>query len=393
MASLRVLMVNYEFPPLGGGTGIACSQLLEELGGRRDIEVELVTSDTGSAVERTRFAKGVTVHRLPTPKRDMQYWRASELLGWTRRALVHADALSRDRRFDLCHCWAGWPSGIVGYWLRRRQPYVVSLRGSDVPGYNKRLRVLDPLVMRHLCRQVWGRSARVVAVSRSLRALAHETQPDARIDVIPNGVDVRRFTPGDEDGRGLLFVGRLIERKGADVLVEAFGLLAAAHPDLTLTIVGDGPERPRLEEIARGHGLGGRVSFRGHLEREALAQAYRDAAVFVLPAASDAMPNVVLEAMAAGLAIVTTRTGAAELLRGNGQMVERADPEDLRAALERYLEDPGLLAQHRHASRRLAEQMSWSSVADFFLAVYAEVITAPEHVVSAPGREFRMPAT
>jgi glycosyltransferase involved in cell wall biosynthesis len=229
-------------------------------------------------------------------------------------------------------------------------------------------------------------------VSRSLRALAHETQPDARIDVIPNGVDVRRFTPGDGDGRGLLFVGRLIERKGADVLVEAFGLLAAAHPDLTLTIVGDGPERPRLEEIARGHGLGGRVSFRGHLEREALAQAYRDAAVFVLPAASDAMPNVVLEAMAAGLAIVTTRTGAAELLRGNGQMIERADPEDLRAALERYLEDPALLAQHRHASRRLAEQMSWSSVADFFLAVYAEVITAPEHVVPAPGREFRMPA-
>jgi L-malate glycosyltransferase len=392
MAPLRILMTNYEFPPLGGGTGIACSQLLEELGSRRDVQVDLVTSGTGGSVERKRFADGIWVHRLPTRKRDMRYWRATELFDWTRRALAYAGDLCRHERFDLCHCWAGWPSGIVGYRLRRRQPYVVSLRGSDVPGYSTRLRVLDPLVMRHVCRRVWGRSARIVAVSRNLRALAHETQPGARIDVIPNGVDVRRFTPGAGGGQALLFVGRLIERKGADLLVEAFGALAPTYPGLSLTIVGEGPERSRLEGLVQRHGLGERVLFRGHLEREALAQAYRDASVLVLPAASDAMPNVVLEAMAAGLAIVTTRTGAIELLRGNGQTVERAEPEQLRAALRRYLDDPDLLVAHQHASRRLAEQMSWGSVADFFLAVYAEVITAPDHVASLPGREFRTPA-
>lgn len=193
---MRVLMVNYEFPPFGGGTGLACANVLRELGERRDIRVDLVTSGPGWAVERSVLAHGVHVHRIPTPKRDLHYWRMPELAVWTARALGYADRLRRSERFDLCHCWATWPSGVVGYRMSRRLPYVVALRGSDVPGYSRRLRRLDPLVMRHVARRVWRRSSRVVAVSRDLRALALETEPGMRVDVIPNGVDVRRFTPG-----------------------------------------------------------------------------------------------------------------------------------------------------------------------------------------------------
>lgn len=390
--ALRVLMVNYEFPPLGGGTGIACAQLLEEIAHRPNIAVDLVTSGTAPGLERTALARNVTLHRVPTPKRDLHYWRAGELLTWTRRALGYARRLHRERGFALSHCWAGWPSGIVGYRLRREMPYVVSLRGSDVPGYNSRLRLLDPLLMRHLCRRVWGGAARVVAVSRNLRALALETQPEAVIDVIPNGVDVRRFTPGPDGASSILFVGRLIERKGVDLLIDAFAGLAGEFPWLTLAIVGDGPERSRLESMVADRGLRRRVTFRGHLEREELTRAYREAAIFVLPALSEAMPNVVLEAMASGLAIVTTRTGAGELLRGNGLTADRPAAEPLRQALLTYLRDPDLLLQHRHSSRRLAEGMSWGAVADFVLAICNEAVSAADRPVAIPAREFRLPA-
>jgi len=392
MPALRVLMVNYEFPPLGGGTGVACSQLLAELAGRRDIHVDLLTSGLGSLLERRQLAPNIKLHHIPVAKRDLHYWRASELVVWTVRALSYARSLSRAQRFDLCHCWAGWPSGIIGHRLRRHLPYVVSLRGSDVPGYNSRLRLLDPLLMRHLCRRVWGESARVVAVSRTLRSLALESQPEAVIDVIPNGVDVRRFTPGPDDAAGVLFVGRLIERKGVDLLIEAFARLAAEFPWLTLTIVGDGPERPRLEAMARERGLGTQVRFRGHLDRDELPEVYREASILVLPALSEAMPNVVLEGMASGLAIITTRTGAGELLRGNGQTVERAEPEALREALLGYLRDPEALLGHRHASRRIAEGMSWAAVADFFVTIYREALTAGQRDVAIPAREFRLKA-
>ena len=287
-------MINYEFPPLGGGTGMACAALLEEFRQSQNLHVELITSSSNRQVQCLSHSDRINIHYLPTPKQDRHYWRMSELFGWTMQALGYASALTRAQRFDLCHCWGGWPSGIVGLRLSRRQPYIVSLRGSDVPGYNKRLRVLDPLVMRHLSRCIWSRAARVVAVSRNLRALAVQTQPTADIDVIPNGVDVNRFRPAAPGVPGLLFVGRLIERKNTHILVEAFSRLAGHYPDLTLTIAGDGPERPRLEGLVRRHGIGERVRFRGHLSGDALAGAYEESSILILPADTDAMPNVVL---------------------------------------------------------------------------------------------------
>jgi hypothetical protein len=101
MPALRILMVNYEFPPLGGGTGQACSQLLDELADRRDVEIDLVTSGAASGLERLALARNIELHRVPTPKRDLHYWRAGELFTWTRRALRYADALTTERAYAL----------------------------------------------------------------------------------------------------------------------------------------------------------------------------------------------------------------------------------------------------------------------------------------------------
>ncbi len=139
-------------------------------------------------------------------------------------------------------------------------------------------------------------------------------------------------------------------------------------------------------------GVAERVVFRGQLGRAELPRVYRENAILVLPALADAMPNVVLEAMAAGLAVVTTPTGGGEVIRGNGVTVERAEPEALRAALLTYLTDAALLAEHRAASRRLAEGMPWSAVAGYCLELYREAVAAPELPVPAPAREFRLSA-
>jgi glycosyltransferase involved in cell wall biosynthesis len=388
---LRVLMVNYEFPPLGGGTGIACSQLLAEFAGRPDLTVDLITSGMAGLTGVERLADNIELHRLPIGKRDLYFWRAAELFTWTRLAIVHARKLSRERSYDVCHCWAGWPSGLVGYVLRGRLPYIVSLRGSDVPGYSKRLRWLDPLVMRHVVRQVWTGAARVVAVSRNLRTLAVRTRPRTVIDVIPNGVDIHRFVPGPDTGSPrILFVGRLVERKGVHVLLRAFAQVLTAVPDARLTLVGDGPERSRLEAMAASLGLNDRVEFRGHVAGADIPAAYREGAILVLPALADAMPNVVLEAMASGLAIVSTPTGGVEVVRGNGVIVPFGDADALSAALVGYLSEPERLAEHRRMSRRLAEAMSWSAVATFCIELYHEAVCARTDEMVVAAREFQL---
>lgn len=97
---MRVLMVNYEFPPIGGGTGVACSQLLAEFANRPGIVIDLVTSGTIPQPTVERLASNIEIHRLPVAKRDLFYWRAGELFQWTRRAISHARMLSRQRQYD-----------------------------------------------------------------------------------------------------------------------------------------------------------------------------------------------------------------------------------------------------------------------------------------------------
>ena len=143
---LRLLVLCYEMPPIGGGTGVACSQVMRILAQRPDLRIDVISSGTGKRLEVVREA-GMTLHLLPVGKRDLSLWQPDELVRWMVGAARRARELVAEEPFDLCHCWSGFPSGLVGWWLRDRQPYLVSLRGSDVPGYNRRLRLLDPLLL------------------------------------------------------------------------------------------------------------------------------------------------------------------------------------------------------------------------------------------------------
>jgi L-malate glycosyltransferase len=372
----RVLMLCYEYPPLGGGIAAACSYLLAELARTDAVEVDLVTSGTLPQVEQVDLAPHVHVHRLPVAKKDARFWRAREIAEWLWRARPYARALARRRCFDIAHCWAGWPSGVIGWRLRARMPYIVSLRGSDVPGYNERLRWLDP-ASRPFVRRIWREAAHVSALSEDLRALAWRTEPGLAIDVIPNGVDTRQFTPAGRGERNdILFAGRLIPRKGVANLLEAYAGLGDLPQRPRLLIAGDGPERGALEALSRRLGVSDSVTFLGYLERDRLARVYGEAGIFVLPSLAEALSNVVPEAMASGQAIVTTATGAREVLQDNGLVVPPGDGAALRDALRRYLTDPLLLRRHQIRSRRVALEMSWPAVAEWTIGVYRRVLGA-----------------
>lgn len=387
-------MLNYEYPPIGGGTGIACEQLLHVLADDPAVAIELVTSGVRPQHELHRPAGNIRIHRLPLAKHDLQFWRPSELLRWTGAASRHAGRLLDAGVFDLCHCWGGLPAGLLGWRFRHRLPYIVALRGSDVPGYNPRLALLDPLLLRPIARHVWRDAAAIAAVSVSLRDMARVCLPTTPIDVIGNGIDTDRFRPagGWETTTGpremnVVFLGRLIGRKRIDILLEAFARLTAARDRTTLTIAGDGPERGRLEAQARALGLGDRVRFTGRLDRGEVAALLSRSAVLVLPAAHDAMPNAVLEAMAAGLAIIATDTSALGLVKGNGVLIPVGDSGAIVRALTAYERDPALLRAHRARSRALAEERSWKTIAAQTLALYRRVRAQTASVTEGIGNQ------
>jgi L-malate glycosyltransferase len=374
---MRVLMLNYEYPPLGGGAANATAHILREFAKRDDLDVDLVTSSTGkSRIEQ--LSPRITLHFVDIGKRgSLHYQTMRDLIAYAFRAGRYAKDLIKRGEYDLCHAFFGIPCGHIA--RKFRLPYVVSLRGSDVPFYNERFRWLDRLFFRRLSVEIWGNARVVVANSEGLRELALRTAPAQPIRVIPNGVDVETFRPAASKRTGglrVLCVSRLIERKGIEYLLRAMAELRGAP--CTLTLAGTGNLESHLRALCQTLGIGDAVRFLGFVPHEQIVPVYQEHDVFVLPSLNEGMSNTVLEAMACGMPVLMTNTGgASELIEdgANGYLFEARSPKAVADKLRRYLGDPSLAAAHGARARQIAERRSWSGVADAYRSLYTEVLS------------------
>lgn len=397
--ALRILLVNYDYPPMGGGSGKAVACLLREFAAHHpELEVEAVVAGMGAG-RVLELSSRIRLHQIDIGKTaSIHHQSLAELMRFTMRAGDKARDLLDRGRFDLMHCFFAVPTGWIGYRLRNRLPFIVSLRGSDVPGFNPRFRAAY-VALRPVVRLICGKAAAVVANSRGLRDLAAETLPRGEILVVPNGIDApepppkRRVEPGPLQ---VLFVGRLIPRKGIIHLLRGFAEyvartsaagIAAGGPggEARLILAGSGPQLGELRDLSARLGIGGQVDFLGAVPPERMDFLYRAADVFVLPSLEEGMSNALLEAVAYGLpAIVTATGGTAELVGDNGCIVPRGDPAAIAESLSRLAADPAWRGRMGAAGRETAERFSWRSAADRYAELFAEV--AGKNGGRAPGR-------
>ncbi len=382
---MKVLMLNYEFPPIGGGGGQAHRSLLTPYAGRKDLTVDVLTSTAGNGLVVEPFAERITIHKVGIRKQDLHLWRRGEVIEWLVKAKPHYRRLLREGGYDLVHAFFGFPTGWLCYRTAARLPYVISLRGSDVPGCNTRLaleyRILGPLAFK----PIWKRAARLVACSDGLKDRALRFLPTVEIDVIPNGVDLARFAPGrtqptgDEPYAGskplrLLTVGRLSLTKRLPLLIEMMQLLRADEVNVTLTVVGGGALEAELRHSLGEKNLRDTVTILGRRDSGQVPDLYREHDVFVSASAQEGMSNAMLEAMASGLPIVTTRCeGVHELIADNGIVVDEPQPAELAEAVRRLRDNPEKRRKMAVAARRHAERFGWDRVAQAYLQLYEEL--------------------
>ena len=383
---MKVLFLNYEYPPLGGGAGNATQYLLREYAHIPDLEVHLVTSSVDESEHIISVAPNVTVHSIPVGKngKNLHFQSSKDLLRYSWRGFWYANSLLRKERFDVIHAFFSVPCGfmatILSLWYR--VPYIVSLRGADVPGYSERFTGMY-IFLRPLIRCIWSRAARVVSNSAGLRMLALQTNVKQSIDMIPNGIDIAEFKPDaarETDGIfRILCVSRITPRKGIRYLIEGFSLLQKKNSSkMELWIIGEGDELASLRELVQSLGLHLSVKFFGRMEHEKLASFYGLADVFVLPSLNEGMSNTMLEALASGLPIIATVTGGTEelVLNGeNGLYIEKQSSEDIALKLEQVLNDAELRKKMGEMSRVRAEKMSWGNVASQYADLYRKVST------------------
>jgi glycosyltransferase involved in cell wall biosynthesis len=370
-------MLNYEYPPLGGGAGNACYHMLKEYALVPDISIDLVTSSANNRLEIEQFSDNIQIYKVRVNKKNLHHWKMSEILVWSVAAFLLMNRLMRKNHYDLCHCWFGWPSGIFGYIFRRRIPYIIALRGSDIPGHNPRLRTLDLLLFTHISKIVWKHARRVTVLSKnSLRMAKHTLDRD--YDIIYNGVDTGVFYPVDRNMRELkiLFVGRLTEGKGVEHIIRAVADLRGKYPEdaIRATIVGSGNREPELRALAQQLHLTDQVSFLGAIEHEKVPDIYREHDIFILPSVNEALGNAAQEAIASGLALLTTDTGAAELLDGNGFLIKKGDYADISEKVSVFLQNPDTLTRCKRRSSEIARDMPWKSCVHSYVQLYESII-------------------
>jgi glycosyltransferase involved in cell wall biosynthesis len=361
---LKILMLNYEFPPLGGGAGNATYYMLKEFSKYPNLEIDLVTSSVDK-FRIEKFSKNIIIHFLDIGKKgNLHYQSNKDLLTYSWKAYNYSKELIKTKEFDLCHAFFGIPCGYIAMKLKDEYniPYIVSLRGSDVPFYNKRFYLLDSLVFKRLSKKIWKNAKSVIANSEGLRELALDSNPTQKISIIYNGVDINEFAPLKNKKIGdkiiLVSTGRLIKRKGYNYLIKSISELK----NVELNLIGDGNLKDELVELSKIEDSS--VKFLGKINHEELPKYLQKSNIFILPSLNEGMSNSVLEAMACGLPIITTDTGGSkELIKNNGFIVKQADVNSLKNAIEEYLKNPELIKLHGDNSRKLAEKMSWENVA------------------------------
>jgi glycosyltransferase involved in cell wall biosynthesis len=375
---MRLLILNYEFPPLGGGAAHATYNILKEFAGLDELEADVVVSSPDKDFKQIDFNQRIRVYKIPIGKHSggMHYQTNQELIIYGYKAYRFTKNLLKEKKYQLCHAFFSVPCGYVAYRLRNHMPYIVALRGSDVPGYNLRFSLLYKFITPSI-KKVWHAARAVVANSQGLKELALMTDPQQKIEVICNGIDTGLFKPKKTaDGIfRILCVARLIERKGIRYLIEATAKLLKTYPNIKLILVGEGNIELKLREDVFQRGITEQVEFMGLVSQAKLPEIYNQAGVFVLPSLNEGMSNTVLEAMACGLPIIATDTGGtAELLRGNGFCIPLRDSGAIYDCCLKLIEDENLRQAMGRKSREIAEGMSWRSIAAEYLSLYKRSI-------------------
>ncbi len=363
---MRILFLNHEFPPLGGGGGKQSMYLAREMARRHQIYFLTTGFRKFGLINRD----GYQLHLLPTGRKRTDRASYGEMFRFLFAAWRVLPGVVRNFRPEAVLIFFTIPTGMLAYHPALKNiPYLISARGSDVPGHNPDRFRIGYLFSVPVVKQIWRKSVAVVCNSADLKEEVLAVGATGKIPIIPNGVDLGKFhfvpRPA-HDGIKLLYVGRLIPLKNIDRLIQSLPQLRrAAGKKVSLTIVGSGRARNNLESLAIKLGIRNLVTFKGEVPYDHIEKEYRQADIYVQLSKVEGMSNTIVEALACGLPVVTTPVGGVRELQKIGGLVIIEDLTRLVPAI--------ICAQKLTPRRDLVAQMSFQRMADSYNQIINDI--------------------
>ena len=349
----RLLVMIYEYPPLGGGGGVACQHIVNELAASYAYDITVITASVGDDAVQWD-SPTVEVLRLRCASRRPHRSSATFLFMLTyvvRAALCAWRLRQHGRKFDLVHTHFCIPTGPAG-WVAAKVfgvPNVLTLIGGDLLEQPLEQREYQNPLLRAVIRRIILAADVVTAISEDTRQAALKFVHDRKaIHVLTLGFQPpasassqETHSEADSSHVRLIAVSRLVPRKGFDLLLETLARLR--HKAWTLKIVGDGPDEQALKSLAARLGIADRLSFAGFLTEEQKYQQLRESDLFILFSHHEGLGLVFFEAMHCGLPIVTSRRGGQTDFLSEPDNVLFVDtthtPDQLAVTVERGLND------------------------------------------------------
>jgi len=390
----RVLIFSLAYQPYVGGAELAIKEITDRLGS--EYEFEMITLRFDSKLPKIEKVGNVTVHRIGFTAEDVKV--SDRALPWQCKlakllfpltAFWKARSLHRQNHYDITWAMMANQAGFGALFFKYFHPnipYFLELQDGNSLAQVKARRPFITLVW-WLYKRVYLKADAIKAISHFIKDLAREVGYHGKIEVIPNGVDIARFSasmPEDElaelkqrlgkkMGDVFLFTAsRLVLSRGVEDVIRALSHLPS---NIKLLVAGDGEDRGKLETIARKSGVSGRVIFAGQVPHSDVPNYLKISDIFVRPSIIEGMGSAFVEAFAAGIPVVATPVGGIPDflcdpdrdadMEPTGLFCNVRDPESIARAVKKYMDNPTLTARIVKNARALArEKYDWGLIAE-----------------------------
>jgi len=379
---MKVLVLCYEYPPLGGGGGRVAQAIAEQLV-KRGYEVRVQTAALGWRSKRETI-NGVDVFRTASLRRREDTCGIHEMGLYCVTSFLPTLHHIWKWKPDVVHAHFAVPTGLLAYVVHTITgvPYVLTAHLGDVPGgvpeqTDNLFRLINPIAQ-----LIWKSAAACTAVSSFVQKLA-EAAYERKVIRILNGVELEQSATRNPNSelstpRHLVFVGRLSVQKNPVFLINILARLQ--NPSWKLTLVGDGPYMDEVRQRIATTKLREKITVTGWLDAVAVQRILRDADILVMPSLSEGLPVAGVEALKHGLAIVASDIpGLHDVVEDgvNGYRVPLNDLDAFAHKLNWLLESDNTLLAMKHASWNKAREFDMAAITDQYEEVLSSTLSLP----------------
>ncbi len=365
---MKILLLTYELPPVGGGGGRIAQDIAEKLA-QRGHEIVIITSHLKGLPKEEILDGGIKVIRVPSLRKEAFRAGFLTMSAYILSAFWAGSRLINIWRPDAIHVHFAVPTGVLAWALSKlnKIPYLLTAHLGDVPGgapekTGKWFKWVFPFT-----KAIWRDAAKVVAVSEFTRHLALKHYP-VEIEVIHNGVDIKALNPGEikiQSPPRITFAGRLMKQKNPIQIINTLAKLKDLEWDYVL--LGDGPLRAEVEEEIAKYNLQDRFTLLGWVTPEDVIDWFGKSDILFMPSLTEGLPVVGVQALAMGLAMVVSNIGGFVDLVDEGKNGFLIDDKDkYEEVLRELINNPEKLLSFKEASRKKAEEFSLEKIVTLY---------------------------